>query len=156
MLISADGKAMARVIRLWQGENGPRAGPPLRDDRFIPVIEAVRRADMLGQPFLVPLRFTPRYRGGCEDVKRSLYNAARYYCSCGAKYCTRKHDNLEGCPEGGQRVSCRADIVRDGDGHLRVQFRFFDKKEAIRAVVQKYGPDPSNWPYQARAKKVKA
>ena len=107
---------------------------------------------MLERPILTPV---------CEDMddaertRKSLYAAARYYCSCGEKYCTRKHNNIDGCPNGGMRMSCRADIVKDTKGRLRVQVRFWDKQIGIRAVVERYGPDPSKWPYQSKARKLK-
>ena len=147
---------MGRVIAIHQTASGHRAGPPKRDDRFFPVVEWVRANGMLDRPLLVPVRWTEN-RDEAEDVRRSLYNAARYYCSCGARHCVRNHKNYppdNGCPNGGQRVSCQAKLVMK-DGHVRVQFRFFDKREAVRTVVAKYGPDPSNWPYQARARKVR-
>jgi len=145
---------VGRVIRIYQDGSGQhRAGPPLRDDRFVPLIEMIRSWQALNQPYLAPLRFTPT-KDACRDLIRSLYLAARYYCSCGERYCTRKHNNLKGCPDGGQRISCQASIVKDSQGRHRVQFSYFDKKESIRAVVAKYGPDPSQWPYNSRAKKA--
>lgn len=154
---------MGRVIAIHQGQDGRhRPGPPLRDDRFIPVVEWVLQGNALNAPFLVPIRFTPN-RTEAEDVRRSLYNAARYYCSCGRRDCCRKYGNVPnrnkdnpagGCPDGGQRVSCQAKLVMH-KGHVRVQFTFFDKREAIRQIVLTYGPDPSKWPYQAKAKKLR-
>jgi hypothetical protein len=145
---------VGRVIAIHQGPDGRhRPGPPARDDRFTPVIEWVLNSGQLGQPYLVPLRYTSNH-DEAEDVKRSLYNAARYFCGCGERHCVRKHSNIQGCPDQGQRVSCQAKIVRK-DGHVRVQFTFFDKKEAMREVIAKYGPDPSKWPYQSKAKKLK-
>lgn len=148
---------MGRLIRIYDG----RAGAPRRDDRFIPLIDWVRSVGALGQPFLVPRRFTPT-REAAADIRRLLYLSARYYCSCGAKHCNRKYPNVPhelapegGCPDGGQRISCQADIVRDADGRTRVQFRFHDKRESIRSVIERYGPDPSKWPYNARAKTLK-
>lgn len=142
---------MGRVIRIHEG----RAGAPKRDDRFIPLIEMIRSWNALGQPFLVPRRYTPTQAEAAE-MKRLLYLSARYYCSCGDRHCNRKHSNVEGCPNGGQRVGCHAEIVKDARGHLRTQFRFIDKNESIRSVIERYGPDPANWPYYARAKKVRA
>ena len=97
------------------------------------------------------------------DLRRALYRSARYYCSCDRLYCTRKHKNVppdDGCPEGGQRISCRADVVtvtdpKTGARKWAVQFTLMDKREAIRAVVQKYGPDPNKWPYYAKRKQLK-
>lgn len=141
---------MARVIRIFDGQ----AGQPVRDDAFFPVIEWVRAQGALNDPFLVPFRFTPTQEAA-RDIRRRLYLSARYYCSCGERHCTRKYNNIDGCPNGGQRISCKADVVKDGSRRFRTEFRFFDKRESVRAVVAKYGPDPSKWPYQARAKKYK-
>lgn len=98
-----------------------------------------------------------------DDLRLAMYRSARYYCSCGAPHCTRRHRNYppdNGCPDGGQRVSCRADVVRwrnpeTGGYQYRIEFRLFDKAEAMRQVVARYGPDPSRWPYQAKARKLK-
>ena len=153
-----DNQSVGRVIAIHQG----RAGPPLRDDRFMPVVDWVLANNVLGQPFLVPVRFTEN-RDQADDVRRSLYNAARYFCSCGKLACTRKWGNVPGqnkdnpaggCPRGGMRISCQARLVMH-QGHVRVEFRFFDKKEAIREVIAKYGPDPDDWPYYAKRKKAK-
>lgn len=148
---------MARVIRIYDG----KAGAPARDDRFIPLIELVRAWGALDSTFLVPLRWTPT-RTEAANVKRLLFLSARYYCSCGHKHCNRSYPNVPheanpdgGCPNGGQRISCRAMLVKDKAGKVRVQFSFHDKREAIRSMVAKYGPDPSRWPYNARAKKLK-
>lgn len=142
---------MARVIRLYDG----KAGPPKRDDRFIPLIELIRSWDALDQPFLVPKRWTPT-KAEAAEMKRLLYLSARYFCSCGDRHCNRKHDNVEGCPNGGQRIGCKADVVKDPAGHWRTQFKFVDKQQSIRSVIERYGPDPANWPYFARAKKASA
>ncbi|SRR5258708_3863775 len=142
---------MARVIRLYDG----KAGPPKRDDRFIPLIEMIRSWNALDQNFLVPRRYTPTMTEA-QEMKRLLYLSARYYCSCGERHCNRKYSNIDGCPNGGQRIGCKADIVKDAAGHLRTQFKFVDKTAAIRSVIARYGPDPVNWPYLARAKKVSA
>lgn len=147
---------MGRVIAIHQG----KAGPPPRDDRFVPVVEWVLASGELGRPYLVPLAFTPD-RDAADQVRRSLYLAARYYCSCGLRTCTRKYGNVPGqnqdnpaggCPAGGRRVSCQAAVVRV-NGHVRVQFAFHDKREAMRQVVAKYGPDPDKWPYLSKRKR---
>jgi hypothetical protein len=152
---------MSRVIAIHQGPDGRRRpGPPKRDDRFAPVIDLMIASGRLGVPTLVPVRYTPD-RETAAEVASSLYNAARYYCSCSRRNCTRRHPNIPaegnpegGCPDGGRRVGARVDLVRH-NGALRVQFTFFDKKEAMREVVAKYGPDPANWPYNPRAKRMK-
>jgi hypothetical protein len=152
---------VGRVIGIWRGpDGGVRTGPPQRDDRFIPVLDLIRRQGLLDRPLLTP-RITTADQA--EQIRRSIYLAARYYCSCGERLCTRRHPNVPttenpagGCPDGGQRLSVRADIVRHpGTGHLHVQLRVFDKRESMREVVRKYGTDPSRWPYQARAKRLK-
>lgn len=151
---------MGRIIAIHQGPDGRKVGSPLRDDRFFPVIEWVRANGELGNPWLVPVRFTEN-RDEADAVKKSLYNSARYYCSCGERHCVRKYSNYPseknppgGCPSGGQRVSCKAELVMH-QGHVRVQFRFYDKREAMREVIAKYGPDPSKWPYQSKAKGIR-
>jgi hypothetical protein len=139
------------VIRLYDG----KAGPPKRDDRFIPLIELIRSWDALDQNFLVPKRWTPT-KAEAAEMKRLLYLSARYYCSCGDRHCNRKHNNVDGCPNGGQRISCTAVVVKDAAGHLRTQFMFRDKHDGIHSVIERYGDDPKDWPYLARAKKVSA
>jgi hypothetical protein len=142
---------MGRVIAIFQQEHGvPRTGPPRRNDRLVPVLDLIRERGMLGKPVLAPRCAS---MDEADAMRRDLYAAARYYCSCGARYCTRKHDNISGCPDGGMRLSCHADIVRDARGALRVQVTVFDKAEGIRSVVARYGPDPAAWPYQSKARK---
>lgn len=151
---------MGRVIALGPGGK-PQA--PERADHFRDVIEAVRAAGMLDQKILSP---HCRDYEHADEVRRGIFRSARYYCSCGAKHCSRTHKNVPsednpagGCPSGGQRISCRADVVtvtdENGKKHYCVQFQLHDKREAIRAMVQKYGPDASAWPYQAKAKRSK-
>lgn len=140
----------ARIIAIHQGQ----AGPPTRNDRLLPVLRKIHEMGMLDQLVLVPIRYTQN-ADEAEDVRKGLYAAARYYCSCGEKYCTRKYNNIVGCPKGGMRLSCQAHIVKDSQRRLRVEVRIFDKKEAMREVVAKYGPDPSKWPYQAKARKLR-
>lgn len=150
---------MARVIALGPGG---KSQAPERSDHFRDVIEAVRAAGMLDQ-----LIVSPRCRDyeHADDVRRGLYRSARYYCSCGAANCTRRWKNTPGqgnstggCPDGGQRISCRADVVTiagdDGKKHYAVQFQLHDKSEAVRAIIAKYGPDPSKWPYFSKAKRL--
>ena len=139
---------MGRVIGVWQGG----AGPPKRDDRFVPVIELVHRLGLYGRPYLTP---PCRTWDQADDVRKGIYLGARYFCSCGEKYCTRKYRNTEGCPDQGERVSVRADVVRDAERRLRVECTFYPKAEAMREIIRKYGPDPSLWPYQAKAKKLR-
>lgn len=144
---------MGRVIAAGPGG---RAQAPQRDDRCRPVIEYVLAHGLLGRKLLSPV-CTSIARA--EELRQALYRSARYYCSCGAPYCTRKYRNVppdDGCPHGGQRVSCQAGVVRDAGGRLRVQFALFDKREAMRAVVRQYGPDPNRWPYFARRKEARS
>lgn len=148
---------MGRVIAIGPGG---RAQAPVRDDRCRPVIQAVLAAGLLDQLLLSPVC---RTQGEAFELRAGLYRSARYYCSCEHIYCTRKHKNVppdNGCPRGGQRISCEADVVlwadpADGKGKYRVQFRLFDKRESMRHVVLKYGPDPNKWPYFARRKQLK-
>ena len=152
---------MGRIIAIHQGPDGRRSpGPPKRDDRFAPVAELLVTRGELGLPRLVPLEHTPD-RDAAEAVMRSLYNAARYYCSCGYRNCTRRNPNIPherspggGCPDGGRRIGCHAELVMH-KGKLRVQFTYWDKREAMREVVARYGPDPARWPYNPRAKRLR-
>jgi hypothetical protein len=139
---------MARVIAIGPGG---KAQAPVRDDRYRPVLEQVVAMGLLGRWVLSPACQSAEK---AEEVKNGLYRSGRYYCSCGKPYCTRRHGNLQGCPDGGQRLSVQAAPVRDEEGCLRIQFRVMDKREAMRAVVAKYGPDPNKWPYFARRKKA--
>lgn len=139
---------MSRVIAIGPGG---RAQAPVRNDSYRPVLEQVIAMGLMGKWVLSPV---VQSEDKAREVKNGLYRSGRYYCSCGAVYCTRKHGNLEGCPSGGQRLSVQASPVRDGEGFLRVQFRVMDKQEAMRAVVAKYGPDPNLWPYYAKRKKA--
>jgi hypothetical protein len=149
---------MARVIAIGPGG---RAQAPTRDDRCRPVIDAVLAGGLLDQLRLSPPCGT---LASALELRAALYRSARYYCSCGKIYCTRKYKNVppdNGCPNDGQRVSCQADVVNwtnpeTGTEHLCVQFRFMDKREAMRAVVKKYGPDPNKWPYFSRQKTLPA
>lgn len=141
---------MSRVIAIGPGG---RAQAPQRNDSYRPVIEWVLANGMLDRYLLSPVVQSQEKAG---EVKNGLYRSGRYFCSCGAVYCTRKYKNTpphNGCPDGGQRVSIQAEPVRDAEGFLRVQFRVMDKKEAMRAVVQKYGADPNAWPYFAKRKR---
>ena len=139
---------------------GGKAQAPVRDDRCRPVIEAVREAGMLDQLLISPACATMT---AAEELCTAMYRSARYYCSCGEIYCTRKHKNTppdNGCPGGGQRISCQAHVVTvtdPGTGARKwaVQFRLMDKREAMRAVIEQYGPDPNNWPYFAKRKRPK-
>jgi hypothetical protein len=151
---------VGRVIAIGPGG---KAQAPQRSDWYREVIDAVRDGGMLDQLLLSP---ACDGREHAEDVRRGLLLSARYYCSCGRKNCTYKHKNYPtedspegGCPFGGQRISGRADVVtvtgEDGSKTWHVQFRLHDKKEAMRSVIQKYGPDPARWPYQSRAKRLK-
>lgn len=139
---------MSRVIAIGPGG---RAQAPERDDRYRPVLELVREQGLLDRWLLSPVC---QSETRAREVSNGLYRSGRYFCSCGEKYCTRRHDNIEGCPAGGQRLSVQADPVLDEEGKLRVQFRVMDKRESMRAVVQMYGPDPNKWPYFAKRKRA--
>lgn len=138
---------MGRVIALGPGG---RSQAPVRNDSYRPVLEQVVALGLMNQYVLSPVCQSEEK---ANEVKNGLYRSGRYYCSCGEKLCTRKHNNIDGCPRGGQRLSVQAKPVRDEEGFIRVQFRVMDKQEAIRAVVQKYGPDPNQWPYFAKRKR---
>ena len=151
---------MGKVIAIGPGG---KAQAPQRTDDFRGVIDAARGSGMLDEKIL-----SPRCRDyeHADDIRRGLYRSAFYYCSCGRKNCVYRHKNIPsednpegGCPEGGQRISCRAEVVtvtgEDGKKHYHVQFQLHDKREAMRAVVQKYGPDPDTWPYWAKRKRMK-
>jgi len=148
---------MARVIAIGPGG---KAQAPERDDRCRPVIETVRELGLLDRYLLSPV---VQSQEKAEELKKALYRSARYYCSCDYRHCTRKYGNVPGqneknpdggCPKGGQRISCQAEVVRDGEGFLRVQYRLFDKRESIRQVILDHGPDPNKWPYFAKRKKA--
>lgn len=148
---------MGRVIAIGPGG---RAQAPARRDVCRSVIEFVLEHGLLDQKRLSP---PCRNQAQAEELRLDLYRSCRYYCSCGHIYCTRKNKNIppdNGCPRGGQRISCRADVVlwtdpADGRQKYCVQFQLHDKREAIRAVVAKYGPDPNKWPYFSRRKQLK-
>ena len=149
---------MSRVIAIGPGG---RAQAPERDDRCRAVIEYIVANGMLDQLKLSPVCTSV---ARARELRSALYRSARYYCSCGSPFCTRKYSNVpphNGCPEGGQRISCQADVVlwtdpADGIRKYRVQFRLMDKREAMRAVVQRYGPDPNKWPYYSRRKQLRS
>ena len=150
---------MGRVIAIGPGG---RAQAPERSDRYRPVIDFVRDSGQLDELLLGP---ACRTRDDAEEMRRALLLSARYYCSCGRATCTRKHANYPvddkpgGCPHGGQRISGRAEVVTvtgdDGRKTYHVQFTLHDKREAIRALIDKYGPDRSKWPYDPRARFMK-
>lgn len=137
---------------------GGVAQAPVRDDRARLVIETVLRLGMLDRKVLSPACAS---MAEADDLRRAIYRSARYYCGCGRPNCTKKYGNIpredgtQGCPLGGMRVGCRADVVRDARGAYRVQFSLFDKREAIRHVIERYGPDPEHWPYLAKRKRSK-
>lgn len=139
-------------------ERGPdgRIGPPVRRDEYRPVIDAVRRLGWLDELLLSP---PARNYDHADEIRRGLNRSAWYYCSCGEPQCTRRYDNIAGCPDGGQRISSRAEIVtragEDGRERYHVQFRLHDKREAIRAMVAKYGTDRSKWPYDPKARQLR-
>jgi hypothetical protein len=148
---------MGKVIAIGPGG---KAQSPARDDRCRQVIEYVVENGMLDSKRLSPV-CTSMARA--EQLRQALYRSARYFCSCGRQYCTRRYKNTppdDGCPRGGQRISCQADVVlwtdpADSIRKYRVQFRLMDKRESMRAVVRRYGPDPNNWPYFGRRKQLK-
>lgn len=144
---------MARIIAVGPGGRGQA---PERDDRFGTVIAAVLEHGFLDRPLLTP---AARNLEHADEVRRAVYRSARYFCTCGERYCTRKYPNVRdkrvvGCPRQGHRVSCKAEIVRDASGKYRVEIIFRDKTDGIRHVVATYGPDPSKWPYQAKARRT--
>lgn len=148
---------MARVIALGPGG---RAQAPVRDDRCRPVIEYVISNGLLDRLLLSPVCTSITI---AEQLVAAMYRSSRYFCECGEPFCTRKYRNTppdNGCPAAGRRVSCRADVViwtdpADGIGKYRVQFRLRDKREGMRYIIQRYGPDPNKWPYFSKAKQLK-
>ncbi len=146
---------MGRVIAV--GEGG-RPQAPVRDDRFGDVLGLVVARNLLGRPLLTP---QCRDFDHADEIRRALYRSAKYYCSCGHSSCTRRYRNYPaggqpgGCPHGGQRISARADVVKDADGRYYVQVTFRDKTAAMQAIVDKYGPDPDNWPYNPWARRIR-
>ncbi|HEY1617989.1 MAG TPA: hypothetical protein VGG25_10250 [Streptosporangiaceae bacterium] len=145
---------MGRVIAIGPGG---RSQAPARRDTCRPVIDWVLDRQLLDRTLLSP-PCTSWLKA--DRLRKDLYLSCRYYCTCGQPHCTRKYRNIppdNGCPRGGQRISCRAEVVywtdpADGIRKLCVQFRLHDKTEAMREVVRKYGPDPNAWPYFSRRK----
>jgi hypothetical protein len=145
---------------------GGRSQAPARDDRARPVIDTIVSHGLLDRLLLSPVCRTP---GQADELRRALYRSARYYCSCGKHFCTRKYGNVPGtneknpaggCPRGGQRIGCQADVVlwtdpADGKQKYRVQFALYDKRESMREIVRKYGADPNKWPYFSKRKRLK-
>lgn len=146
---------MGRVIAVGPGG---QAQAPVRDDRARGVIEFVAGAGLIGQLLLSP---PCDDQAAAAELRRALYRSARYWCSCGRRNCTRRHPNfsqageLLHCPRSGQRLGCRAEVVLDAEKKYRVQFSLFDKHEALREVISRYGPDPNSWPYWSRRKKLR-
>lgn len=149
-------RSVGRVIAI--GEGG-RAQAPVRDDRFRAVLEIIAERELLDKKVLSP---ECRDWDHADEVRRAIYRSARHFCSCGKVSCTRRHRNYPvadqpaGCPRGGKRISVDADVVKDEDGKFYVQILFRDKAAAMRHVIETYGPDPNNWPYNPWAKRVKA
>ena len=145
---------MAKLIeREWPSG---RLGPPRRSDPFREVIDLIRERGMLDQLIITP---AARSYDHADEIRRGINRSAWYYCSCGETGCTRKHNNIAGCPDGGQRISSRAEIVTrtgpDDRKHYHVQFQLHDKREAIRAMIDKYGADRSKWPYDPKARQLR-
>lgn len=146
---------MGRVIAIGAGG---KAQAPERDDRFGYLIDAFIARGLLGRKVLSPVC---KDWAHADDVRRALNRSARHYCSCGRVSCTRRHKNYVidglpgGCPHGGQRVSSDAKVVTDKQGKYRVQLTLRDKREGMQHVINKYGPDPANWPYNPRAKNLR-
>jgi hypothetical protein len=143
-------KALPRILGV--DEHG-HVRNVVRDDRYDIVIETAlavmtQRQLPYGSPLLSPV--CPTFEVA-DDVRRGIYRSALYYCGCGVWGCHRK-DSVA-CPQGGQRIGRRADIVRDDDGHLRVQFKLFDKAAARAYMITTYGNDRSKWPYDPKQKK---
>lgn len=148
---------MGRVIAIGPGG---RAQAPARRDLYRDHIEQVREQAMLDKKLLSEPCST---KAEADQLRRDLYLSAKYYCSCGHVTCTRRYKNFpwgDGCPHGGQRISCKAYVVletdpADGRKKYCVEYQLFDKREATRSVAAEYGPDPNNWPYNPRSKQLK-
>ena len=110
----------------------------------MPLLAHVTAQGLLGRALLSPPRAD---YDDATDTMRGLYRAARYFCSCGKRTCTTKFNNEVGCPDGGQRVGVKAEVVRDQHGQLCVEFTARDKKETRAHIAAKY-PDPMAMPYQ--------
>jgi hypothetical protein len=146
---------MGKIIAIGPGGK-PQA--PGRSDYFRDAIDWCQRNGLLDKLVLTP---PCRDYDHADWTRRMLLLSARYYCSCGRFACTRRHSNWPGpdgkpggCPLGGQRLTGRADVVKDGDGKLRVQFQLHDKRESLRSFIKKYGTDRAKWPYDPRAKRA--
>jgi len=138
---------MARIIAIGAGGK-PQA--PARDTRYAGVILKALQGFGFGRLILSPPCST---WDQADDVRRGIYRSAGHYCSCGDAMCFRKYRPY--CPQQGQRISSQADIVKDDQDRLRVQFQLFDKKEARLSHVKRYGTDRSKWPYDPKAKRSK-
>jgi len=150
---------VGKVIALGPGGKAQAPKRDERDERYRHVIDLARERGQLDEP-----QSTPACRNyeEADDTRRAILRSARYYCSCGRRTCAQKWKNYPtannpegGCPHGGQRITARADIMKAEDGTLFVQVIYHDKAESMRWTVQRYGKDPSKWPYQARAKRLK-
>ena len=141
---------------------GGKAQAPERSDLYRPVIEFVRDSGQLDELLLSP---ACRTHDDADQMRQALYRSAWYFCSCGRKTCTRRHNNYPvgdkpgGCPHGGQRISMHGTVVfvtgEDGKRTYHVQFQLFDKRESIRQLIKDHGPNPDKWPYNPRAKRTK-
>jgi hypothetical protein len=136
---------LARVIAIGPGG---RAQAPARDTRYAGVVTMALELHGRGQPVLSPPCATWEQ---ADDVRRGIYRSCKHYCACGHPMCTRKYPRF--CPDGGQRLSAQASIVRDDQDRLRVEFTLFDKAAARRAHVQRHGTDRSKWPYDPKARR---
>ncbi len=134
-----------RVIAIGAGGR-PQA--PRRDTRYEAVLRLALQLHGLNRLILSPP--CPTW-DKADDVRRGIYRSAGHYCSCGQAACSRRYRVY--CPGEGQRISAQADIVRDAQGRLRVQFTLFDKVSARRAHVRRHGTDRSRWPYDPKAKR---
>jgi hypothetical protein len=138
---------MARIIAIGPGGK-PQA--PSRDTRFAAVVLQALQQHGFGRLILSPPCST---WDQADDVRRGLYRSAGHYCSCGDPMCHRKYRLY--CPQQGQRISTQAEIVKDDKDRLRVQFQLFDKKDARRSHIKRYGSDRTRWPYDPKAKRSK-
>lgn len=52
-------------------------------------------------------------------------------------------------------VSMRAEVEQATDGSFQVRYNAVDKAKARAWLIQTYGPDRQNWPYNPRARSQK-
>jgi hypothetical protein len=118
----------------------PKAGPPPWRKRKEPITDDILRAsiDQAGGVYDANGHYAELTYAGCPtreraaEIKQALYRSGKYV-----------------------KVSVATQIVKADDGTFSVVFKAIDKAVARKYVLEKYGTDRSQWPYDPRARKVK-